>query len=42
MTKQKKHNHVVIFMLFSDYYVLLCLEWCLQWHDVHTDCRENR
>ena len=41
MTKQKKHNHLEIFMLFSDYYVLLCLEWCLQWHDVHTHFHEN-
>jgi len=41
MTKEKKHNCLVIFMLFSDYYVLLCLEWCLQWHDVHTHFLEN-
>jgi hypothetical protein len=28
-------------MLFSVYYVLLCLEWCLQWHDIHTHFLEN-
>jgi hypothetical protein len=41
MTKQKKHTHLVIFMLLCDYYVLLCFAWCLQWHDVYTHFLKN-